>query len=111
MTDDQNDTKTGELPEESAIRFQAQVFKVATLIDGGMRLTLDLDLSVINTNAILALIGAKQPGIFLEVAAVAVKVDAAQSLINLDKNENNKETAKDGAPVVDRRRFVQHGDQ
>jgi hypothetical protein len=58
---------------EEAIRFTAQVFKVQTVIDGGIRLTLDLNAS--NTDTIISLIQAKQPGIFLEVAAVAIKTN------------------------------------
>lgn len=54
-----------------AIRFQAQVFKVQTLIDGGIRLTLDL--GAVTPEAIVALFDAKQPGVLLEVAAVAIE--------------------------------------
>lgn len=90
---------------EKAIRFQAQVFKVGTLIDGGLRLTLDLNIP--DSAVIVALFDAKQPGVLLEVAAVAVK---AETLIKLDKNADNKKETKDGASDVDRGRFVKHGD-
>jgi hypothetical protein len=53
-----------------AIRFQAQIFKIQTLIDGGVRLTLDL--GAIDPSVIVALFDARQPGIMLEVAAVAI---------------------------------------
>jgi hypothetical protein len=51
-----------------AIRFTAQVFKMQTLIDGGVRLTLDLVDAKPET--VLKLIQARQPGILLETAAV-----------------------------------------
>jgi len=98
----------GSMSDDAAIRFQAQVFKVATLIDGGLRLTLDL--SAADSSVIVALFDAKQPGVLLEVAAVAVKVNSAENLISLDENEINEEEAKDGAPKVDRGRFIKHGD-
>ena len=60
---------------DAAIRFTAQVFKVQTLIDGGVRLTLDLDST--SPETIVRLFGAKQPGVFLEVAAVAINTDDA----------------------------------
>jgi hypothetical protein len=56
-----------------AIRFQATVAKVQTMIDGGVRLTLDL--GVIEPDTLIALFNARQPGIILEVAAVAIKAD------------------------------------
>jgi hypothetical protein len=64
--------------DDVAIRFTAQVNKVQTLVDGGMRLTLDINLSAIETKSILALIGAKQPGVLLEVAAIAVCIEKQQ---------------------------------
>ena len=60
--------------EDDVIRFQAQVFKLQTLIDGGLRLTLDL--SLLEDKTILALLAAKQPGVILEIAAVAIDEDA-----------------------------------
>ena len=57
---------------EDAIRFSAQVYKVQTLVDGGIRLTLDMPSS--NVETITQLIQANQPGILLEIAAVAVNV-------------------------------------
>ena len=62
----------GEYTTADAIRFSAQVFKLQTLIDGGIRLTLDL-VEPIDPAVIVDLFEAKQPGIFLEVAAVAIK--------------------------------------
>jgi hypothetical protein len=51
-----------------AIRFTAIVNKVQTLVDGGVRVTLDLiDAS---PDTILKLIQAKQPGVLIETAAV-----------------------------------------
>ena len=55
-----------------AIRFQAQVFKVATTIDGGIRLTLDMNT---DPDTMTKLIQAKQPGILLECACLAVNTD------------------------------------
>jgi hypothetical protein len=53
---------------DNAIRFTAVVYKVQTLVDGGVRLTLDLVDAKPDT--ILKLIQAKQPGILIETAAV-----------------------------------------
>ena len=61
---------------DEAIRFSSQVFKVQTLIDGGLRLTLDI--GQIDPAVIVALFDAKQPGIILECAAVAVNVEKQQ---------------------------------
>jgi len=53
------------------INYQSQIFKIATLIDGGVRLTLDLiDPS---SKTILDLFDAKQPGIIIESASVVIK--------------------------------------
>jgi hypothetical protein len=59
-----------------AIRFQAQIFKVQTLVDGGIRVTLDMAETEIN--AAMKLIQARQAGALLEVAAVAVEPDKKQ---------------------------------
>jgi len=56
--------------KDSAIQFQATVFKVATTIDGGIRLTLDLNT---DPKTMTALIQARQPGIILECVCLAVK--------------------------------------
>ena len=58
--------------EDLAIRFDSQVFKFQTLIDGGWRLTLD---GQGNPDAVMKLINAKQPGIILKVVAVAIQSD------------------------------------
>jgi hypothetical protein len=58
-----------EIPE--AIRFTAQVNKVQTLADGGIRIILDLPESAIDTAT--KMMQAKQAGAMLEVAAVAVQ--------------------------------------
>jgi len=55
---------------DDVIRFSAQVFKVATTIDGGIRLTLDMNT---DPQTMTALIQAKQPGIILECACLAIK--------------------------------------
>lgn len=56
---------------EDAIHFSSQIAKLQTLVDGGWRLTLDL--GVVTPETITALSEARQPGIILEVAAVAIK--------------------------------------
>ncbi len=58
---------------DAAIRFQAQIFKIQTIVDGGTRLTLDL--GPLDAETIVALFAAKQPGVLLEVAAVAIQED------------------------------------
>jgi len=59
-----------------AIQFQAQVFKVQTTIDGGVRLTLDISA---NDETIIRLMNARQPGIMLECACLAVNVENIDS--------------------------------
>lgn len=61
------------MDDDAAIRFDAQVYKVQTLIDGGVRLTLDL--CATDTAVIMALINARTPGIVLSIAAVAIDED------------------------------------
>ena len=58
-----------------AIRFQAQVQKVQTLADGGIRLTLDLAETEIQTAT--QMMQVKQAGALLEVAAVPVEAKQA----------------------------------
>lgn len=70
MSQQQGDYKAG----DAAIRFGAQVFKVQTLVDGGIRLTLDL-VSPVLPETILQLFDAREPGIILECAAVAIRND------------------------------------
>jgi len=55
---------------DDAIRFIAQVYKVQTLVDGGIRITLDLPETAIE--AATQLMKAKQGCALVEVAAVAV---------------------------------------
>lgn len=54
------------------IRYRAQVYKLQTLVDGGIRLTLDL-VEPIEKNTIIKLLDAKQPGLFIECANVVVE--------------------------------------
>lgn len=72
MSEEQATYKAGK-----AIRFSAQVFKFQTLIDGGTRLTLDLICPLDDT--ILQLLAARQPGIVLECAAVAIMPEKQES--------------------------------
>lgn len=53
-----------------AITFMAQVYKVQTLVDGGIRVTLDLPETDIKS--MTELVKVKQAGAVLEVAAVPV---------------------------------------
>jgi hypothetical protein len=55
---------------DDAIRFAVEIFKFQTLIDGGWRLTLD---GSGQPDAVTRLLEAKQPGVILECAAIAVK--------------------------------------
>ncbi len=66
--------KQAQYTTRDATRFTAQVFKVQTLVDGGIRLTLDL-VAPIDPQTIVQLFDAKQPGIFLECACVAFDAD------------------------------------
>lgn len=65
----------GEYQTAEVIRFQATVNKVQTLVDGGVRVSLDLVMPAA-PETIVALFDAKQPGIILECACVAVDQDA-----------------------------------
>ena len=60
---------------DAVIRFTAAVYKVQTLVDGGIRLTLDMDENAIPQMAMLA--EAKKSGIPLEFIA---KVDEHNGL-------------------------------
>ena len=73
MSQQQGEYKAG----DAAIRFGAQVFKVQTLVDGGIRLTLDL-VSPVLPETILQLFDAREPGVILECAAVAVAIEKQQ---------------------------------
>jgi hypothetical protein len=56
--------------QPSVIKFQATVYKVQTLVDNGLRLTLDLSEKELNTAK--AMMECKNRGALLEVAAVPV---------------------------------------
>lgn len=58
------------MAQDNVIRFVAQVSKVQTLSDGGIRVTLDLSEADIKQAG--ELMQVKQAGAILEVAAVAV---------------------------------------
>jgi hypothetical protein len=57
--------------DDPVIRFKAEVAKVTTLSDGGIRVVLDMSESEIETAR--KLMQARQAGAILEVAAVAVE--------------------------------------
>jgi hypothetical protein len=79
---------------DEAIRFQAQVAKVTTLADGGIRLVLDIAETEIEVAKQMML--ARQQGAVLEVAAVAV----LQSLTKDGKTETNERTTRNPLDVV-----------
>lgn len=56
--------------EDTVIRFQAEVSKVTTLADGGIRITLDLSETEIETAK--KMMEARQAGAILEIAAVPI---------------------------------------
>jgi hypothetical protein len=78
---------------DEAIRFQAQVAKVTTLADGGIRLVLDL--AETDIEVAKQMMEARQRGAILEVAAVAV----LQSLTN-GKTETNKRAKRSPLDVA-----------
>lgn len=55
---------------EAAITFPAEIIKIQTMVDGAIRLTLDLPADKIQIAA--RLMEAKQSGAVLEIAAVAI---------------------------------------
>ncbi len=78
---------------DDAIRFQAQVSKVTTLADGGIRLVLDLAETEIETAKLM--MEARQRGAILEVAAVRV----LQSPTN-GKTETNERAKRNPLDVA-----------
>ena len=72
--------------DANVLRLTAQVFKVQTLIDGGVRVTLDL-VSPVMPDTLVALFDARQPGVMLEIAALVVDQDKPYKR---RKNENGK---------------------
>jgi hypothetical protein len=78
---------------DEAIRFTAQVSRVTTLADGGIRLILDLAETEIEVAKLM--MEARQRGALLEVAAVAV----LQSLTN-GETETNKRTKRNPLDVA-----------
>jgi hypothetical protein len=61
-----------EMTKDPVIKFQAEVSKVSTLADGGIRITLDLPETAIDTAK--KLMEARQAGALLEIAAVPVNI-------------------------------------
>ena len=60
--------------EPEPIRFTANVVKVQTMVDGGIRLTLDL-LPPTTDEAVMSLMNYRRPGIILECAAIAIDIE------------------------------------
>lgn len=81
-----SETQAPYATDADVIRFQATVNKVQTLIDGGVRVSLDLVMPAA-PDTIVALFDAKQPGIILECACVAIDED---SQYKQKKNRNGK---------------------
>jgi hypothetical protein len=61
---------------ENIIRFVASIYKVQTLVDGGIRINLDLPETAIDAAA--AMMRAKQAGAVIEVAAIAINKNNIQ---------------------------------
>ena len=59
--------------DDDVIKFTAQVSKVATLADGGIRLTLDLSETAIDIAA--KMMQVRQAGAVIEIAAIPVIFD------------------------------------
>jgi hypothetical protein len=55
---------------DQAIQFPAEIIKIQTMVDGAIRLTLDLPANNIATAALL--MEAKQRSAFLQIAALAI---------------------------------------
>lgn len=70
--------EAGEVSDENVIRFTAEVAKVQTLTDGGLRFTLDVNETEID--AAQKLMQVKQRGGVLEVAALPVVPKAKNRL-------------------------------
>lgn len=61
---------------DEVIRFVAEIYKVQTLVDGGLRLTLDLPETAVDV--VTKMIECKRQGGLLEVAAVPVIPEAVR---------------------------------
>lgn len=77
---------------ESAIEFEASVYKVQTLVDGGLRVTLDLPEDAIADAA--ALMDCKRKGFVLKIA-----ISVLSGLTN-GKNKTDPGTARNTPRVV-----------
>jgi len=84
--------------EEVVIRFTAAVAKVQTLVDGGLRVTLDLSEKEIK--AASDLMKCKQRGAVIEIAAIPV---VPQKYTDID--DETKKSAKGNSTSVDSRRI------
>jgi ACT domain-containing protein len=71
--------------EPEPIRFTFNVVKIQTMVDGGIRMTLDL-LPPTTNQTIMDLMDCRKPGIILECAALA---------IDIEKIEQNKESKQE----------------
>lgn len=91
MSQQQGEYKAG----DAAIRFGAQVFKVQSLVDGGIRLTLDL-VSPVLPDTILQLFDAREPGIILECAAVAIEKQRENNAISEGKERKSRWQTAEG---------------
>ena len=71
------------MSDNNAIVFNAAVYKLSTLVDGGIRLTLDLPETAIPQMAMLA--ECKRSGIVLEVLCRAAKISPDYNAVLLQK--------------------------
>jgi hypothetical protein len=69
------------MDEKNLIKFKAQIFKIQTLVDGGIRITLDMSEKDIRQAG--ELMQARQAGAILEVVAVPVIVNPLLEESNL----------------------------
>lgn len=67
------------MADENVIRFKAQVAKVQTMVDGGIRVILDLPEDAIDTAT--KMMQAKQAGAVLEIAAIAIIPERIDPLV------------------------------
>ena len=66
--------------KSKVIQFKATVYKVQTLVDNGLRLTLDLSEKELDTEK--SMMECKTRGALLEIAAVPVKVEIKEPVKN-----------------------------
>lgn len=81
------------------IQFQAQVCKVQTMVDGGIRVTLDMPNSALEAMAKLA-----------ACSAINAWLDISCVIGQTESNDASEKTAADGGAPVGRRRLAKRRD-